>query len=96
MLAQLQGGFWVPYDWSPDDRKALVYEYISANENNLWIIDVTTGRKTLLTPRRETNRLPTGLVNSARMAKASMSQPTAILNISGLLTLILRPGNTNP
>lgn len=52
MLAKLQGGFWVPYDWSPDDRKVLVYEYISANENNLWIVDVTTGRKTLLTPKK--------------------------------------------
>jgi len=45
MLAQLEGGFWVPYDWSPDDRKVLVYEYISANENNLWIVDVTTGER---------------------------------------------------
>jgi len=74
MLAQLEGGFWVPYDWSPDDRKVLVYEYISANENNLWIVDVTTGRKTLLTPKKGSERLPTGLANSARMAKASMSQ----------------------
>lgn len=49
---QLEGGFWVPYDWSPDDSKLLVYEYISANENNLWIIDATTGRKTLLTPKK--------------------------------------------
>jgi dipeptidyl aminopeptidase/acylaminoacyl peptidase len=52
VLVQLSGGFWVPYDWSPDDRKLLVYEYVSANENNLWIVDVTTGQKTLLTPRK--------------------------------------------
>jgi dipeptidyl aminopeptidase/acylaminoacyl peptidase len=52
ILVQLEGGFWIPYDWSPDDRKVLVYEYISANENNLWIIDVTTGRKSLVTPKR--------------------------------------------
>ena len=45
MLAQLEGGFWIPYDWSPDDSKALIYQHISANENNLWIIDVTTGRE---------------------------------------------------
>lgn len=51
MLAQLQGGFCIPYDWSPDDRKALIYQHISANENNLWIIDVKTGEKTLLTPK---------------------------------------------
>ena len=52
ILVQLEGGFWIPYDWSPDDRKVLVYEYISANENNLWIIDVTTGRKSLVTPKK--------------------------------------------
>jgi len=51
VLVQLDGGFWVPYDWSPDDRRILVYQYISANENNLWIIDVATGKKTLLTPK---------------------------------------------
>lgn len=25
MLVQLEGGFWIPFDWSPDDRKVLVY-----------------------------------------------------------------------
>ena len=53
MLAQLEGGFWIPYDWSPDDSKALIYQHISANENNLWIIDVKTGEKNLLTPKEE-------------------------------------------
>jgi prolyl oligopeptidase family protein len=51
MIAQLEGRLWVPYDWSPDDRKALVYQHISANENNLWVIDVTTGEKSLLIPK---------------------------------------------
>ncbi len=52
MVAQLDGGFWIPYDWSPDDRRVLVYEYISANENNLWVFDVATGSKKLITPKR--------------------------------------------
>jgi dipeptidyl aminopeptidase/acylaminoacyl peptidase len=57
MLAQLEGGFWIPYDWSPDDRKALIYQHISANENNLWAIDVKTGEKNLLTPKEGTKQV---------------------------------------
>jgi len=56
MLAQLEGGFWIPYDWSPDDSKALIYQHISANENNLWIINVMTGEKILLTPKEGTKQ----------------------------------------
>jgi len=56
MLAQLEGGFWIPYDWSPDDRKALIYQHVSANENNLWVIDITTGEKILLTPKEGNNQ----------------------------------------
>jgi dipeptidyl aminopeptidase/acylaminoacyl peptidase len=51
MLAQLQGGGWEPLDWSPDDRKVLLREEISANERYLWIADVGTGDKTLITPK---------------------------------------------
>jgi dipeptidyl aminopeptidase/acylaminoacyl peptidase len=53
MLVRLDGGFWIPFDWSADDQKALVYQHISANKTNLWIIDVKTGNKTLLTPQEE-------------------------------------------
>src|SRR5262249_3155082 len=38
------------YDWSPDDRKAVFCEFISQNIDKLWVIDVTTGEKTLLSP----------------------------------------------
>jgi Tol biopolymer transport system component len=30
MIAQLEGGFWTPFDWSPDDRNVLAYQHISA------------------------------------------------------------------
>lgn len=56
MLAQLEGGFWIPYDWSPDDTKALVYQHISANENNLWVFDVATGKRNLITPKEGTKQ----------------------------------------
>ena len=51
MLTQLQGGGWEPLDWSPDNRKILVREEISANESYLWIVDASNGEKTLITPK---------------------------------------------
>jgi len=51
MLAQLQGGGWQPLDWSPDNRKVLLREEISANESYLWIVDAASGDKTLITPK---------------------------------------------
>lgn len=51
LMAQLEGGGWFPVDWSPDDRKILVVEYVSANESCLWIFDAATGEKSLVTPK---------------------------------------------
>ena len=51
MLLKLQGGGWLPLDWSPDGQKLLVENYTSAEESNLWIVDATSGAMTLLTPK---------------------------------------------
>ncbi|HZD94513.1 MAG TPA: DPP IV N-terminal domain-containing protein, partial [Candidatus Sulfotelmatobacter sp.] len=51
MLLQLQGGGWGVADWAPDNKKLLVVEDVSANESHLWLADVTTGEKKLLTPK---------------------------------------------
>jgi len=50
-LAEVSGGGWSVRDWSPDDRTLLVAEGISVNETYLWLVDVATGQKTLLTPK---------------------------------------------
>jgi protease II len=60
MVAQLQGGGWAALDWSPDDRQLLVMEVISANESYLWLIDVVTGEKTLITPKGEAEKVAYG------------------------------------
>ncbi len=39
-------GYWVPMDWSPDDSKMLLMNYVSANESYIWVGDVKTGEKT--------------------------------------------------
>ncbi len=51
MLLQVTGGGWNAGDWSPDDKKLLVGEYLSANESYIWLVDATTGEKTLVTPK---------------------------------------------
>ena len=51
MLTQLKGGGWYPADWSPDDKRILVLEQISANESYLWLLDASSGQATLITPK---------------------------------------------
>lgn len=50
-VVALSGGGWNVSDWSPDDAKVLVTDEVSVNETYLWLVDVATGEKTLLTPK---------------------------------------------
>ena len=51
MITQNQGGGWGIADWSPDDKTLLVAEGISVNESYLWLVDVASGEKKLLTEK---------------------------------------------
>ena len=51
ILVENQGGGWSVADWSPDDKQLLVSESISINEGYVWLVDVATGKKTLVTPK---------------------------------------------
>ena len=51
MLAKLDGGGWGVEDWSPDGKKLLVIDEISANQSSLWMFDAESGEKNLLTPQ---------------------------------------------
>lgn len=51
LVAELSGGGWGVVQWSPDDAKLLLGEYVSINENYLWLLDLRTGGKELLTPK---------------------------------------------
>jgi len=53
LLAQSTGTYFKVYDWSPDDRRAVFVDYASNTVSTLWLIDVATGEKVLLSPRRE-------------------------------------------
>jgi dipeptidyl aminopeptidase/acylaminoacyl peptidase len=50
MLIELSGGGWSVQDWSPDDARLLLAEYISINESRLWLVNARTGTMELLTP----------------------------------------------
>lgn len=68
LLLQVESGGWSATDWSPDDRKLLVGEYVSANESYVWLVDATTGEKTLLTPKGGAEQIAYG---NARFSKDS-------------------------
>ena len=51
LLLQVRGGAWGVLDWSPDDGKLLVQEGISINESYLWLVDLATAKKDLLTSK---------------------------------------------
>lgn len=51
LVTQVQGGGWSVQDWSPDDAKLLIREYISVNESRLHLCDVRTGVMRLVTPK---------------------------------------------
>ena len=51
LLLQVLGGGWSVLDWSPEDSKLLVQERISINESYLWLVDVATAKKELLTSK---------------------------------------------
>jgi dipeptidyl aminopeptidase/acylaminoacyl peptidase len=50
-IAELRGE-WTPLDWTRDDSRLLMGQYISAAESYLWSVDLASGRLTALTPHR--------------------------------------------
>jgi dipeptidyl aminopeptidase/acylaminoacyl peptidase len=51
VVTTLDGVGWIVSDWSPDDRKALLLQHVSFNERYLWLLDVASGEKRLLTSK---------------------------------------------
>lgn len=49
LVLQVQGA-WAPVDWSPDDRRLLVRQYISANESYFHLLDLEAGKTEALLP----------------------------------------------
>ena len=51
MLLKLEGGGWNALDWSPDNKQLLVANEVSANQSYIYLVDVASGEKKLLTPK---------------------------------------------
>lgn len=69
MVAELKGGGWSVYEFSPDDRQLLVGENISANESYLWLMDAATGAKTIITPTGEAEKVLYGAAQFSKGGK---------------------------
>jgi dipeptidyl aminopeptidase/acylaminoacyl peptidase len=66
MVAQMEGGGWNVEDWSPDGKQLLVSNLVSAAESSVWLMNVESGQKELLTPRIGSD---TAFHGNARFAK---------------------------
>jgi dipeptidyl aminopeptidase/acylaminoacyl peptidase len=55
MLAQFDGGGWGPSDYSPDDKQLLIEHEISANEAEVWLLDVASGAKRQISAKKAAN-----------------------------------------
>ncbi len=51
ILLQVEGGGWSASDFSPDDKQLLVQNFISVSQSELYLLDVASGSKRLLTPK---------------------------------------------
>jgi dipeptidyl aminopeptidase/acylaminoacyl peptidase len=63
-LVENTGGGWAAVDWSPDDSKLLVEEYISVNESRLYQVDISTGKKSRLLPEKDERSTFSGIAYS--------------------------------
>ncbi len=50
VIASLEGGGWGVASVSPDDRKLAAVRYLSANESEVWLIDLATGKTEQVLP----------------------------------------------
>ncbi len=60
LLLEVKGGGWRALDWSPDDSKILLAEYVSINESYFWLLDSGSGARTLITPKNGSEKIAYG------------------------------------
>ena len=53
IVSEMSGGGWSATDWSQDKSMLLLVEYISVNKSRLYLLDIKSGTKELLTPDKE-------------------------------------------
>jgi dipeptidyl aminopeptidase/acylaminoacyl peptidase len=53
LLAQSSGSYFKAYDWSPDDKHVVYCDFASNTASTLWLVDVASGSKVLLSPKAD-------------------------------------------
>ncbi len=53
ILAVLPGGGWSSFRFSPDDRRLVLVERVSAEESHLWLMEVANGKMRRITPAKK-------------------------------------------
>jgi dipeptidyl aminopeptidase/acylaminoacyl peptidase len=51
LLAKSSGSYFKAYDWSPDDKQIVFCDFTSNTTSTLWLVEVASGNKTLLSAR---------------------------------------------
>ncbi|HTS08696.1 MAG TPA: S9 family peptidase [Candidatus Eisenbacteria bacterium] len=99
MVAQMEGGGWGISDWSPDGKQLLVTNEISAAESYIWLVDVDSGKKDLLTPKAGTETAERGNARFSKDGKGiylatdegSEFQRLTYLDLASRKTTVLTP-----
>ena len=76
LLVALDGVGWGAVDFSPDDKKLILSRGVSANESYIYLYDIATGEKTLLTPQEVMRKSRGAAVTLAKTAKEFTSLRT--------------------
>ena len=95
-VLEVEGGGWFPGAWSPDSQKIVVEDRRSVHDSSLYLVDVATGAKQLLTPEEGSY----GNVQFARNGKGlylttdrgSQFERVAFLDVTTKELTFLRPG----
>lgn len=68
-LAELPGGGWFGFQFSPDDKQLVYIEYVSANESYLWLMDIATGKTRRITEKNGDEAVSYGGTRFSRNGK---------------------------
>jgi dipeptidyl aminopeptidase/acylaminoacyl peptidase len=68
-LAELDGGGWFGFKFSPDEKQLGYMEYVSANESYIWLMDIATGKARRLTEKNGNEAVAYGGVDFSRDGK---------------------------